>query len=739
MAAFGLLVLFGWFADIPVLKGIAPGLATVKPNTALGFIMAGASLWLRTATVAPVSVRHRQHAGQVAAVAVATLGAFTLLQYVTGIDSGLDRLLLPDAGRMAAMTAINFLLLGLALLLLDLRVGDTVHPSHWLALAIAANAYLAVLGHLYGAQALYQVAPMNSVALHTSVLFVLASAGVAFARPESAFVRRLAGDGIDAQVIRRLLPTALLLPPVLGWIGRIGELAGLYETPFGLALFASSNVIVFCALAWWTAGTVAASHARLRAILDNEPECVKVLGPGGVLLEMNTAGLRMLEADSLEQVRNQCIYPLIAEAQREAFVALSRGVLDGASGMLEFEIVGLRGGHRWLETHAAPMRDSNGRVTAMLGITRDITERKQAQQELASNQQRTAQQLSELELLYQTAPVGLALLDRGLRFLRVNERLADINGLAVEAHLGRTVQEVVPGLSGRLQAIYQRVLDTGEPALDVEIQGVTPGQPDRPRHWIASYLPVRDDQGVVIGVSAVVADVTESKLAEDALRAAAERRKALAQRLVEVQEAEQRRLSTELHDRIGQNLTALSINLNIIGGIAGADAAGAARLQDSRMLLQTTIAAVRDLITELRPVVLDDYGLVAGLRWFGEQVRERTGLAVAVHGEENAARPHARVEDAFFRIAQEAMTNVVKHAAASLVDITVDGAADSLVLAIVDDGVGFEPRQAAAARTPTHWGLEMMRERAEAVGASFTIVSRPGAGTRLTVEWPAPA
>ncbi len=124
---------------------------------------------------------------------------------------------------------------------------------------------------------------------------------------------------------------------------------------------------------------LARSEGRLRQIIETEPECVKVLGANGSLLEMNPAGLAMIEADSLDQVRGRSVYDYIAPEHRKAFVALTEKVLHGGSGTLEFELVGLRGTRRWLDTHAVPLRDAGGGASGLLAITRDVTERKRAE------------------------------------------------------------------------------------------------------------------------------------------------------------------------------------------------------------------------------------------------------------------------------------------------------------------------------------------------------------------------
>ena len=127
---------------------------------------------------------------------------------------------------------------------------------------------------------------------------------------------------------------------------------------------------------------LAQSENRLRTIIETEPECVKVLGMDGALLEMNPAGLSMIEADSLEQVRGKTVYDYIATGHRTEFVALTESVLHGGSGTLEFELVGLKGSSRWLDTNAVPLRDARGEIVGLLAITRDITERKRAEEEL---------------------------------------------------------------------------------------------------------------------------------------------------------------------------------------------------------------------------------------------------------------------------------------------------------------------------------------------------------------------
>ncbi|NIO41489.1 MAG: hypothetical protein GTO41_15730 [Burkholderiales bacterium] len=158
------------------------------------------------------------------------------------------------------------------------------------------------------------------------------------------------------------------------------------------------------------------------------------------------------------------------------------------------------------------------------------------------------------------------------------------------------------------------------------------------------------------------------------------------------------------------------------------------RLDDSLSLVKQTTRRIRDVMANLRPPVLDDYGLVAALHWHGEQFARRTGIAVAVEGEESVPRPAARVENALFRIAQEALTNVAKHAQATQVTVTVAIEGGNLHMVVSDDGIGFDPAQLTDPDGGRGWGLLTMTERAEAVGGRCRIESDPGQGTQIIVD-----
>jgi two-component system sensor histidine kinase UhpB len=247
------------------------------------------------------------------------------------------------------------------------------------------------------------------------------------------------------------------------------------------------------------------------------------------------------------------------------------------------------------------------------------------------------------------------------------------------------------------------------------------------------FSPLRDTEGRVCGIVGSAVDITDRKQAEDTLRESATRLRDLSRRLMETEETERRALNRELHDRIGQNLSALGLNLGLLRVKMQADvpAAIGARLDDMEKLVETTSRDIRNLMAELRPPALDDYGLVAALSIHAGMVSERSGVAVRLRGKDLSPRPAAAVETAMFRIAQEALNNAIKHARAGGVEIEVVSAADGLRLIVSDDGAGFSD-DAVSGRTT--WGMSTMRERAEAIGAMLRVDSAPGRGTRIMVE-----
>jgi signal transduction histidine kinase len=240
-----------------------------------------------------------------------------------------------------------------------------------------------------------------------------------------------------------------------------------------------------------------------------------------------------------------------------------------------------------------------------------------------------------------------------------------------------------------------------------------------------------------VGVVVVTVDITDSKRAERALQDSHHRLRILSQRLVEVQEDERRALARELHDRVGQTLAALNINLIIINSQLSGEPAEQieTRLNDSMKLVAETIALVRDVMTDLRPAVLDDYGLEAALESHLAQFIFRYNISAKLEKpDQPLPRLGPSIEMTMLRIAQEALMNIARHAKATEINLSLRQEADTVRLTIEDNGIGIESWQDA--NRPGSHGLTIMRERAEAFNGHLKVRSVPGQGTTVDVIIP---
>ncbi|UCG26020.1 MAG: PAS domain S-box protein [Chloroflexota bacterium] len=248
-------------------------------------------------------------------------------------------------------------------------------------------------------------------------------------------------------------------------------------------------------------------------------------------------------------------------------------------------------------------------------------------------------------------------------------------------------------------------------------------------HDVELLTSVADQIGVAI----------ENARLFEAISGQHEQLRALSSRLAEAEETERRRLAQELHDKVGRKLTALGINLNIIRTEMPGDTSHKANslLVDSQELVEQTTDLIRGVMSELRPPMLDDLGLADTLHWYGDQFAARTGISVSMQGDELARPLPARVENALFRIAQESLNNVAKHAQATEVTVSLESDGEIVRLIVADDGIGVSPDRPVKPGEEHGWGLLIMAERAEAVGGRCWIEPRPSKeGTRVIVEVP---
>ncbi len=400
------------------------------------------------------------------------------------------------------------------------------------------------------------------------------------------------------------------------------------------------------------------------------------------------------------------------------------------------------------------LRDERGEPRGFAKILRNETGRKRAEEALRDSER-------VLDHLIRNIPGGsISVFDRDLRYLFAGGQGLTQVGLSPERLVGKSLTELFPRDAVEYVTPYYRRAFAGE-ALDFELE--VGG-----RWFIISAAPLDDAQGRINAVIALAQDITGRKQAEDELRRAhdelerrveertaalrqmagelleevKERRlaesriKELLRRVTNAQELERLRIARDLHDNLGQQLTWLRLNLDLLKASCGTQAEACERIEKAQEIAESIEREVDFIAWELRPAALDQLGLAQALDDFTQEFSKHYRVAAEFHSTGmKEVRLAPDVETNLYRIAQEALNNVMKHAGANRVGVLLERVDGNVSLIVEDDGVGFEPGMAVDGERGM--GLLSMRERAAQIGGTLEIESEPGAGTTLYVRVPA--
>lgn len=391
--------------------------------------------------------------------------------------------------------------------------------------------------------------------------------------------------------------------------------------------------------------------------------------------------------------------------------------VQGVYRVYDFRVVHPDGSIRWVQNRSFPIRDAEGNIYRLAGVAEDITERKAAQDTLR-------QQKELLQAIFDHVPVAISVVDREERIQLVNQTW--------EKTLGWTLDEVQQPGFDFFSAAYP----------DPEYRKYVMRFRERTHaQWADFKTRVKD--GRVVDTSWAIAhlsdgtrigigqDITERKRAQVALQE-------FSRRVLEAQEAERQRIARELHDEIGQVLTAVRLNLQAVPE-DGQIKRGQSYVEENINVVDEALRLVRDLSFELRPSLLDDLGLAAAVRWYVDRYARRSDIKAEVRVDrlETEGRLPWEIETAAFRIVQEALTNVARHAQASRVLIELTPSDGELRLRVKDDGVGFDLIELMDRAVPlATLGLRGMEERANAVGGWLEIDTSSHAGTEIRAQLP---
>lgn len=398
-ASIGALGVSGWLFGIDALKRIHPGWVTMKANTGLCLILAGiAVILLRDEHVCGA----RRRVAQGCAVVVALVGLITLGEHLGWWAPWLDEAIFRQPvtepgtafpGRMSPPSMVNFMLLGLSLLLIDARPWRRVWPAQVGAIAVAVITFAVFLGYFYGVEMPQRLEIYVSIALHTALAFLLLAAAVLLARPDRGFMSVILADSTSGVIARRMLPAALFVPAFIGWLCVLGRDAGLYGRGGSTALLVILLTLIFTALVCWAAHALSAAEAarreaeaarnRLASIVESSADAIVSKSLDGIITSWN-AGAQRLFGHAPAEMIGQPIMRLIPEERQSEEVEILRRLRAGEE-VEHYETVRIASDGRLIPVSLSisPVRDERGVVIGASKIVRNITERRQTEAALA--------------------------------------------------------------------------------------------------------------------------------------------------------------------------------------------------------------------------------------------------------------------------------------------------------------------------------------------------------------------
>ena len=575
--AIGCTVILGWIFDLQLLKSILPGLPSMKFNTATCFILGGFSLLFQHQWRAELTtIKHQKIYNYLtfsASFLIILISLITLVQYSFNLDLGIDQLLFKHSstltsaaapGRMAPNTVASFLLLGTALLLLSVKRPKYLRIQI-LSCCAFLIAFLGLIGYIYGTAFFYKMGAPTGMALHTSAAFVLLSFGILFASPDKGFMAVIASDRAGGIMARRLLPPAIIIPPLVGYFIMSGERLEAYTSEVGISLLSVLNVIIFTFLIWQNAKTLCtADRKRYRAelglrkakadletevekrtlqlqlvneqlqqqILDSQateqvlqknynllltvinstPTALFVKDIEGCYMMLNAAGASII-GKSFDEIigrdDSELFSPEIAENIRKS----DRQIVTAGKTQVMEEELPVQGKLRTFLSTKNVYRDGQGKIGGIVSIARDITDRKQAEvanRSLAAILEATPDFVGICDLEGQAVYINKA----GRKMLGIDEnedishrQVAEFSSASARSILLAIATAVSEGVwSGETAFVSASGIEI--PVSQVIIShGATDGKPEY--------------------ISTIARDISDRKQAEDALRLSEQRYRSL--------------------------------------------------------------------------------------------------------------------------------------------------------------------------------------------------------------------
>jgi len=485
-----------------------------------------------------------------------------------------------------------------------------------------------------------------------------------------------------------------------------------------------------------------ASEHRYRALAESTRDIIYVVDASGAVVYANRAAVQCIgipHPDIVGKGQTDLFPPDMAESH----FAKIRHVMNTGNILEEDELFQFGPNQVWLRVHLIPLYDDAGRIESVMGVCHNITDRKRGEQvlqqahddlekraEVAARKSEESLRQSERRFrnYFEQGLVGMAATAVDHRWLEVNDRLCEILGYSRDEltrtawteitfpdDLGTDLEKFDDLLAGRIE---HYTMDKRFVRKDGAVV-----------YTLMHVRALRGDDGAVDHIVGILEDITDRKLAEAAL----ERERHSLWRMLQASDHERRMISYEIHDGLAQYLAAAGMQFQRFEAVRDNSPAKARTAYETAVeLVRQSYLEVRRLISEVRPPVIDEIGLETAISHLVHEQRQHGGTEIHFDSSVRIGRLPAMLENALYRIVQEALTNACRHSQSPRVAVTLRQEGQEMRLKIEDWGIGFDP----VAVERGHFGLEGIRQRVRLLGGRLSIESTPGAGTVIQVSVP---
>lgn len=752
-----LLVLVGWISDSELLIRPLPGFAAMNPISALCLLLASVSFILLFNSINNLPLRYT---GYSIAAIIIIVGGLKIVDSIFQKNIKIDYLLFSDkidnlnndptglfSNNMAINTAISLVLTGFCLLLVHTKTFRGRLPGQLVALLIAFASFLSILIYLYRVPDFTGQLMHFPMAIHTALCFLFLSGACLFAHPGEGIMKDFTSPYTGSIMARILVPVAVLIPVVLGFI-RLQATWNRNITPeLGVSLLVLSIILVFLAFIRYSISVLnhkdyqrelaetalRKSKERIQELFDSAPDAAVIVNEKGIIQMVNDQAEILFDYKKQELI-GQAVELLLPAVLKEKHVKHRQEFMKDPHTRpmgvgLELEAVKKSGNNIPVEISLSPLHTEQGIMIS--ASIRDVSERKKLQQQLKKFNEELEKQVEiktveireseeKFRTLIERISDGFLALDKNWRYTYTNKKIGELTRRDHLSLIGKNVWEEFPEAVG--SDTYKAFLKAME-----DQQYFTHTDYHAPLDlWQENHIYPSPD-----GLSVFIRDITERKKAEEEMNRANDELRRLSSYLQSIREEERIHIAREIHDELGQQLTGLKMYVHHLYTHPEEDQK--ARSKEIIELIDQIVHSVRRISSNLRPPILDDLGLVPALEWQSQEVEKRSAIKVTFESELFLLDLPVNISTGLFRIYQEALNNAVKHANAKNIHSKLELNDDRLILEISDDGKGIDWEKQKEKKT---FGLLGIRERTHIMNGKIEMASESGKGTRLIIVVP---